>query len=364
MKMKKISLLIIGLAILIVVAAAIPPSMFSQQSGPESAPPQPKDQPQAPTPPPSSQNKPEYSISVQSNLVNVDVVVTNQDGDILTGFKKENFKIYDDGQLQQITNFTPTEAPLTIVMLMEYSARFWDYYAAKGVYWGSDLLNHLQKDDWVALVTYSMRTTVQLDFTQNKMDVERAIETLGFPDFHEANEFDALIETLDRLQDVKGKRAVVLLTTGADTFSKHTYDQTLKRLRQNDVPIFSVALGEVEEEMADAMGQMSGAASVGYLQDKNELQTFGKMSGGYAWFPRFDGEIPSIFATVAAFLRNQYTLGFSPSDTAQDGKYHKLKVEVVQPDGSPFMTTNKKGKHQKVVAYYREGYTAPTGSVQ
>ena len=88
------------------------------------------------------------------------------------------------------------------------------------------------------------------------------------------------------------------------------------------------------------------------------------MSGGYAWFPRFDGEIPSIFATVAAFLRNQYTLGFSPTDTAQDGRYHKLKVEVVQPDGTPFTVTNKKGKPQKVVAYFREGYTAPTGSVQ
>lgn len=328
------------------------PQPSAQQQGPETAPPPPA-QPNGQPPAQANQKKPEYSIAVTSNLVNVDVVVTNQDGDVLTGLTKENFRVIDDGQAQVITNFTPSEAPLTIVMVMEYSARFFNVYAWTSVYWGSDFVNHLNKNDWLALVTYSMQTTVRCDFTQNKQEVLETMRTLGFPDFHEANEFDAILDTLDRLQDVKGKRAIVLLTSGADTFSKHTLDQVYKRLRQSDVPIFSVGTAEMEHITND---------NIGYLQAKNELDTFGRMTGGYAWFPRFDGEIPGIFQSVAAFLRNQYTIGFVPSNAARDGKYHKLKIEVVEPDGTPFTTTNKKGKKQKVVVYAREGYTAPTGA--
>jgi VWFA-related protein len=333
-----------------------------QQAGPQTPPP--ATQQQVPPPaegqapaPKGDQKKPTYSIHVESNLVNVDVVVTDQNGDVMTGLKKENFRVLDDGQAQIITNFAPTDAPITVAMVMEYSALSYNYYAAKATYWGSDFLSHLNKEDWVALVTYSMKTTVQVDFTRNKDEVYQAMRTLGFPDFHEANMFDALIETLDRLQDVKGKKSVLLITTGKDTFSKHTLDQTYKRLKQTDISVFCLALAETENIMSRSGG------SIGYLQAKNELESFSRQTGGFAWFPRFDGEIPEIFQTMAAFLRNQYTISFTPSNPAHDGKYHKLKIEVTEPDGSPLNITNKKGKRMKVQVYAREGYTAMTGQV-
>jgi VWFA-related protein len=338
-------------------ALAIPFASFSmaapaapQEAGPQTPPPATNQQ--VPPPPEGQapaakgkddQKKPSYSIQVESNLVNVDVVVTDQNGDVMTGLKKENFRVLDDGQAQIITNFAPTDAPITVAMVMEYSALSYNYYAAKAVYWGSDFLNHLNKDDWVALVTYSMRSTVQVDFTRNKQEVYQSIRTLGFPDFHEANMFDALVDTLDRLQDVKGKKSILLITTGKDTFSKHTLDQTYKRLKQTDISVFCL--------------------QIGYLQSRNELETFARQTGGFAWFPRFDGEIPEIFQTMAAFLRNQYTISFTPSNPAHDGKYHKLKIEVTEPDGSPLNVTNKKGKKMKVQVYAREGYTAMTGQV-
>jgi VWFA-related protein len=354
---------------------AIPFQSFSmppapQESGPQTPPPAapgdqqvpPPAQGQAPAGNKGDQKKPSYSIQVESNVVNVDVVVTDQNGDVLTGLKRENFRVLDDGQAQVITNFGPTEAPITVAMVMEYSALSYNYFAAKATYWGSDFLNHLNKQDWVALVTYSMKPTVQVDFTQNKDEVYRTMRSLGFPDFHEANMFDALIDTLDRLQDVKGKKSVLLITTGKDTFSKHTLDQTYKRLKQTDISVFCLALAEVENVLADARGR-SGAQNIAYLQSKNELENFSKQTGGYAWFPRFDGEIPEIFQTMAAFLRNQYTISFAPSNSAHDGKYHKLKIDVVEPDGSPLNLTNKKGKRMKAQVYAREGYTAMTGQV-
>ncbi|MGH9730963.1 MAG: VWA domain-containing protein, partial [Candidatus Acidiferrales bacterium] len=98
--------------------------------------------------------------------------------------------------------------------------------------------------------------------------------------------------------------------------------------------------------------------SVGYLQAKNEMNYFGRLTGGFAWFPRFEGEMPDIFNTVVEFLRNQYSLGYVPPESARDGKYHKIKVEVVDDKGDPLMVANKKGKAKKVVVYAREGYLA------
>ena len=273
---------------------------FARQEGPQSAPPA-----QQPAPPvaPSGQQKspqkqastpaPQTSISVESNLVNLDAVVTNQDGDVLTGLTKDNFRILDNGQPQQVTNFAPSEAPLTMVILMEFSGRFGGYFAYKTRQFSYSILNALTPKDWVALKTFSMRTRVEVDFTQNKQEVEQAINALFFPDFSEANLFDAVLETLDQLRDVKGKKSILVLSTGFDTFSKHTLDQTLNRVKETDVPIFCVGMGE-EIDLYNPAG-----GGVDYLQAKNQLTTLGNMTGGFAWFPRFEGEMPDIFNSVA-----------------------------------------------------------------
>jgi VWFA-related protein len=346
---------------LLIAALGVPRDALSyarQSQGPQQAPPEQQPAPpkapsgqQQPQQQPSAPPPPQTSISVESTLVNVDVVVTNQDGDVLTGLTKENFRISDDGQPQQITNFAPSEAPITMVILMEFSRRFGGFFAYKAKTWSYSLLNALTAKDWVALKTFSMKTRVEVDFTQNKNEVGQAIASLFFPDFSEANLFDAVFETLDQLRDVKGKKSILVLATGFDTFSKHNLDQTLNRLKETDVPIFCVGMGE-EIDLYSA-----GGAGVGYLQAKNQLTSFANMTGGYAWFPRFEGEMPDIFNAVGGYLRSQYTLGFTPS-TPQDGKYHKLKVEAVDEQGNPLLISDKKGKKKKTVVHARQGYTA------
>jgi VWFA-related protein len=321
-------------------------------------PPSEEQRPQTP-PPKGAQGIPKAAISVEAALVNLDVLVTDEDGLVLAGLKKGNFRVLDDGRAQAITHFEPTGASITIVMLMEYSGSAYDYFAYKAASWGSNFLNHLEQQDYVALVTYDIKPTVKVDFTRNKSQVRQALSMLSYPQFHEANTFDAMIDTLDRLEHVKGKKAILLISTGANTMSQSTLDDTFRRIKQSDVTIFSVGVAEAEYQTAE--GQLSGGASISYLQAKNQLQTFAKLTGGTAWFPRFEGEIPDIFKSVATFLRSQYRIGFSPANLVHDGKYHKLKVEIVRPDGTPLIVTNPKGKRQKPLVYAREGYTAPGG---
>ena len=342
------------------IASAQAPQGPQGGQQPQSAPPQ----QQAPAPQ-QQQPKPEEagaSIAVEVPVVTLDVITTTQHGDLITGLKKENFRVLDNGSPQTITNFGATSNPITIVMLMEFSSRgFYDWFAYQAKYWADAFFPNLQQRDWVALVTFDMRTRVEADFTQDKMEVRNALYHLYFPGFSESNVHDAILDTVDRLKDVKGKKSILLLATGVDTFSKHTLDQTMKQLRQSDVTIFCVGLDKPYTNFLDANGSMS--PHMAYLQGENELKTFSQLTGGYAWFPQFDGEIPGIFHDITAFLRNQYSLSYTPTTGANDGKFHKVKVELVQPDGSPLVVEDQKHKKQKVVVYAREGYTAVKGGV-
>jgi VWFA-related protein len=292
--------------------------------------------------------------SAQEPVVNLDVLVTDEDGLVLGGLQKENFRVLDNGKSQTVSQFEPMGAPITIVMLMEYSGIAYDYFAYKAATWGSTLLNYLEPEDYIAVVTYDIKPTVRIDFTRNKAEVQQTLSTLSYPQFHEANSYDAIIDTLDRLDHVKGKRAILLISTGANTMGQSTLDDTLKRIKVSDATIFSVGVAEAEYQRAE----IYSGSSVSYLHSKNILDNFARMTGGTAWFPRFEGEIPEIFRSVATFLRSQYRIGFS-SNLAKDGKYHKLKVEIVTSDGKPMVVTNPKGKRQKPKVYAREGYTAP-----
>jgi VWFA-related protein len=343
----------------LIVILGVPPggriAHAQQQEGPTKAPP--AQQPEPTKPPTGQQNgpqtqapPPQVAIAVESNVVNIDAVVTDHEGNIVTGLKKENFRILDDGQPQQVTNFAPTEAPITVVMLLEFSARYWGYFGYKGETWAWGFLRDLGPKDWVAFKTFDIKTEVTVDFTQNKQEIQQAISQLFVPGFHEACLFDAVIETLDQLNGVKGKKAILLLATGFDTFSKHTLDQTYHRLKEADVPIFAVGMGEDIDLRSPTGGGVS------YLQAKNQLTQFGSMTGGYAWFPRFQGEMPEVFGQVAAFLRSQYSMGFAPT-TPPDGKFHKLKVEAVDASGNLLELPDKKGKMKKVNVYARNGYT-------
>jgi len=312
-----------------------------------------------------SEPKPEesgLSIAVEVPVVTMDVVATTQHGDIISGLKRENFRLFEDGVPQTITNFGPTDAPITMVVLMEFSARYYGYFSYVAKYWTEALFPQLKRDDWVALVTFDMRPKLEVDFTQNKDEVRNAIYHLYFPGFSESNVFDALLDTTERLKDVKGKRCILLIATGRDTFSRHTYDQTMKELRQSDVPIFIVGMSKAIQNARDMYRPM--ASDIDLLQDQNEMTTFAKLTGGFAWFPQFDGEIPGIFQQVAAFLRNQYSLSYSPTNRGRDGKFRKVKIDLVAPDGNALTVTDQKGKKLKYQVYAREGYTAPKGDVQ
>jgi VWFA-related protein len=272
----------------------------------------------------------------------------------------------EDGVPQAVTKFSVTEAPITAVLLVEFASTNW-YMLVDSLNASYAFANTLRKDDWVAVAYYDMQPHILTDFTQDKRAAFGALNQLRIPGFAETNEFDALYDTLDRLDRVEGKKYVILVSTGVDTFSKLTYDKIVKKIKDTkDVTIYPVSIGWYIREMCETHGCTGVSHGIGsphistidYLQADNEMRNFAALTGGRAFFPRFQAEFGEIFRDIGDNIRHQYTLAYSPTNTKLDGTYRKLKVQVVAPDGGALKVKDQKGKDVKIEVVAREGYTA------
>jgi len=320
-----------------------------------------KEEPPPPVPekPKKIEGMPDYSIKVDVPLVNLDVLVTTKDGQFIPNLKKDNFRIFEDGAPQTISNFNQSAAPITAVLLVEYASTNYNYmYEALNASY--NFAATLKPEDWIAVVSYDMRPQILTDFTQDKRAVLGALNTLRIPGFSERNLFDALYDTIDRIENLDGRKYIILVSTGRDTFSKLNLDQILKKLKTTqNITIYAVSIGRALREMMEArMGGGGGLITTDWLQADNQMNTFAHMTGGRAYFPRFDGELPEIFHDIGSDIRNQYTIAYHPTNPKLDGSYRKLKVELVAPDGGPLKVKDQKGKDVKVQIYARDGYTA------
>jgi Ca-activated chloride channel family protein len=291
-----------------------------------------------------------YTLSTSTNLVNVDVMVLDNHGNPIPHLGKVNFKVYDDGVPQAITNFASTEAPMTVCMLIEFSNKWWGflYLALRDAY---DFVRVIEPKDWVAVVSFDLKPQILQDFTQDRYQVTQALDSLRIPGFSEIDLWDALNFTLERMKDIQGRKAILVICTGIDTFSKLTYGQILKIVKTSDTVIYPVSILEF---MTVRYGD-----SIDSLQARNALSSIARFSGGQAYFPRFEGEMPDIYRQIASQLRMQYSLGFIPSNPSKDGKFHKLSVDVVDGQGNPLRIVDQKGKRVKYRVVARDGYYAP-----
>ncbi|HUQ49280.1 MAG TPA: VWA domain-containing protein [Terriglobales bacterium] len=300
----------------------------------------------------------DFSLTVNVPLVNVDVGVLTREGQFIPGLKKENFRILEDGVQQNITTIAQTEAPITAILLVEFANTNYEFIndmlTAAYTFTGS-----LKPEDWVAVMTYDMRTQILQDFTQDKRAIAGALNMLRIPGFSETNLFDALYESLDRVEGVEGRKYIVLISSGYDSFSRINYDKILNKVKETqNVTIYAVSTGRAVREYYDSRGAMSNIARLDYLQADNQMGVFARMTGGRAFFPRFQGEMPEIFRDIAQTIRNQYMITYRPSNSKQDGSFRKLKIELIDDKGNPLVVVNEKGKKLKYQIVAKEGYRA------
>lgn len=302
------------------------------------------------------------TIRSEANTVELGVaVLVEKTGQFVPGLKAANFRILEDGVPQQVKTFNLGEAPITICLVIEFTGVFHQYWV--GASWQETLMatygfvETLKPEDYVGVVAFDLKPEMLSDFSNNRQDTLAALQRLRIPGFSEINLFDALADTVDRMSQIEGRKAVLVIGSGLDTFSKLTLDKARKAIQQAGVPVY--AIGTMQAFRIQREQFMGAETRLDFLQADNQLRTFAKESGGQAWFPRFWGEFPQIFNSLNQALRNQYQITYTSSNPAKDGKFRRIKVEVVDDAGNPLKMVDEKGKPLKYQVVAKTGYNAP-----
>ncbi|MDT7605208.1 MAG: hypothetical protein QOF61_3205 [Acidobacteriota bacterium] len=323
-------------------------------------------------PPQEVLNVPSEVEKVTTNLVNVDAVVIHKKShQLIANLTKANFAVFEDGVKQEITNFATPEAKLNVAVVIEFSkwTEAFGLAQTNGWDWGKTevitpaavfMQDAVSRGDYVSVVAFDMRPTTLTDFTNNPARLNEVISLLlrSQPAFRENNLYDALKFTLvggkgdavvleggngtaeyNGLVSVQGRRrAVLLIASGIDTFSKINYDTARKITQNAGIPIYIIGTGNMfykrYESQLGATDSITGAPGrMTFLQAANALGTFARETGG-AYFPvTFEGELTSTIQAINAMMRSQYSLAYNPGER-RDGKKHKIEVKVdVNGDG-------------------------------
>ena len=304
-------------------------------------------------------NLPKFESNV--SVVTVDAAVLDNKGHFIPGIPRGNFRVLEDNVPQPIKDVSIGEAPLTISMVIEFSNLFQSYwgpawYQTLQLAWG--FASTLKPEDYVAVVAYDIKPEILTDFTTDRSKTQEALSRLQIAAWREANLFDAITDTADRMSGIEGRKAILLISSGIDTFSKITFDQCRKKLQESGVPIYGIGLMQSLRIMME--GRMSPIANMDFLQADNQMRTFAKETGGQAYFPRFMGEYPQIFQEIHQALRNQYVITYQPTNVKRDGTFRKIKVELVNPaTNEPLPVKDEKGKPIKYSIVAKAGYKAP-----
>jgi VWFA-related protein len=324
----------------------IPKKKESEEPPPPAAPEQPKIK---------NPNGETYSITVNVPEVHLDVsVILDKNHQFVPGLKPPNFLVLEDGVEQKVDTVRIAQTPITAVMLLEFAANNW-YVINDMQNAAVSFFRSLRPDDYIALMTYDLQTHILADFTNNKQVIAEALQSLTIPTFSDTNTFDALYQTLDRLSRVDGRKYVLLIGTGRDTFSKITLDQMLAKIKATpNVTIFTIGTGALLNEL----GAGGGMREMNYLQAQNQLKTFAAMTGGMSFSPLFQGELGDDFAAINNSIRNQYVITYRPTNLAADGTYRRIKVVLVDNEGHPLQMADEKGKPLKYSVISRDGYNA------
>jgi len=314
---------------------------------------------------------------IETNVVDVDAVVINKKtGQIISGLKKENFAIFENGVKQNISSFATPESPITVTLVVEYSR--WSElfgragnggYFEPGVYETvrpvAEFLSRFIKppNDFASVIAFDMRPTPITDFTNDPARIQQTIEVLlrSTPAFTDSNLFDALkfalvggrgdSVVLDNskseyanyggMVDVRSKRrAIILVASGIDTFSKSNFDEARKVIQEAGVPIYIISTGNLfckkYCDYLDPSRVTPGTPDrLDFAMAQSHMDLFAKESGGMHFPMTFPSEAPAYLSSINSLLRSQYSLSYDLGEGHEPGKKYKLQVKVdVDNDGT------------------------------
>jgi Ca-activated chloride channel family protein len=273
---------------------------------------------------------------VNTDLITLNVTLTDTYGRFVTGLTKEAFTILDDKEPQEITFFSDEDAPVSLGVIFDVSGSMSRDKITKA----RDALKHFietsHAGDEYFLIGFNQRSQVLLDRTR---DADALLSKLTFVQTKgQTALYDACYLGVEKVtRGAHPKRALLIISDGQDNSSRYTFNELRRNLKESDVLIYAIGISD--------KGDMSGLGVAG----QSILDEIAGVSGGRAFFPDTAAEMNDIFERIAIELRHQYSIGYKPKNFINNGKWHKIKVKVAPQRGLP-----------KIYVRSKDGYFATT----
>jgi Ca-activated chloride channel family protein len=275
---------------------------------------------------PTSGNRPDYAtqdedvISVNTNLVVLNVTATNTAGEFVHGLKRADFTVFEDGREQQITNFSEEETPFAVALLLDVSGSMEGRVSlARSA--AIRFLDGLRADDVAAVYSFQSKIEQIQEFSGSRDLSPRAfgLRAKGMTALRDA----IVLAANDLTKRPEKRRAIVVLSDGADTFSGQSEEKALTAALAANATIYTVYMA-----FPTPGSSLPEAAAAGALKN------FASKSGGRYISSAGGKELREAFAEIVGELSNQYTVGYRPSNSAQDGRWRTIEVKIAQPNVS------------------------------
>ena len=276
--------------------------------------------------------QPKQTIHVSVDRVNVGVIVTDHSGHFVEGLHREDFHVFDNGTEQPLTGFAAIEEPAQVLFLIESGPAVL-FLGKNHLHSADTLLKSLAVNDRVAIASYSKEPELLLDFTPDKPAVRLALQNLNFTlGFGALNLTSSLASTIDWLESFRGKKTVVVLSTGVDTSPPERWQAIQQRLRTSDVRILAVSLsGDFRKyprwrKLSPEERENRAFVKQGFAQADQALRQLSEASGGHVYLPKNEKEFDRSYSEIAQLVRHEYSIAFSPPTS--DGQLHTIQVKV------------------------------------
>ncbi len=265
--------------------------------------------------PARSQQQPMFRSGTE--LVDLFVTVTNDDGRLVPNLTREDFEVYDNDDLQELVVFENSVRPITVVVMLDTSASM-DLNRGRLMAGAEQFLIRMLPDDRGKVGSFNDKVEIEpLAFTGDRDELISWLPNLDFG--NSTRVYDAAAASLNALSDINGRRVVLLFTDGDDTDSNAGSNDILNQAIADEVMIYSIGFES---------NYFNGARYVQTRPDRNLRRFAEETGGGYFELTEAD-ELGTTFTRVAQELHSQYVIGFTPSEP--DGKLHNLEVRLKKP---------------------------------
>jgi Ca-activated chloride channel homolog len=257
-------------------------------------------------------------------MVVLHATVTDDKGQFISNLAKDNFKVYEDKVEQKISVFQRQDIPVTMGLVIDNSGSMREKRSQVNAA-AMTFVRTSNPQDEVFVVNFNDEYYLDLneDFTSDTNELD---EALGRIDSRGSTAlYDAIIGSLDHLKKGhKDKRVLLVITDGDDDASRKPFEYTIKAAEQSDAAIYAIGVfSDDDRKNAKKMVRHS----------KKTLTELAEATGGMAYYPDSLDQVTPVCEQVARDIRNQYTLGYYPTNTAKDGTFRTVQVQMLPPRG-------------------------------